>query len=536
MKRILVFLLTLSLTLGMAGVFAEERTDIDRTLGTPEREAAEEKTFAMYPIGEDITLTVWVPFNSGAAKYIDSFNENEALLAAQERTGVKLDFIHPAIGQEQEQFNLLTTSGSLPDIMQVNTYYPGGVQAGVADGLFADLTDLIDDYSPTYAMLLDNVDEFWQDATVQDGRVLAYYLYKEADAQDEGDHTRIQARTDWMAEAGFEVLRTLDDYEAFFEYILENKEGVTPYGLTNAGYDSYILTAWGMLNDYYAVDGQIHHPFNEPELEDYLTRMHDWYEKGYISPDFTSAKNDQLFYAGQLGAYVGSTATTGLTLYSVDGIEAGPQPYVRKYEGQQVHSPYKLTPVNSSTTPTQIAASSKYIREAMMFMDYGFTLEGSYNYGYGPYEKAWVYGEDGQPEYTDYVLNNERFSDVNDLNFTIRYHTGLAFMRPLDRDSLPNMTHYPELRQARLRWMDDPNMDTDTVLPAIALSEEATAERAQIMTDVETYAKEMILKFIVGAEPLSNFDAYLQQLSDFGIERALALTQEAYDLYQAKTR
>lgn len=534
MKRILVVLLALCLVLGTGAAFAERKMDMDRTLGTPEREAAEAKTFAMYPIG-DVTIRIWEPFSSAAAKYIDSYNENEAFIAAQERVGVKLEFIHPALGQEREQFNLLTTSGDLPDIMRVETYYPGGVQAGVADGLFADLTDLVHDHSPTYAMLLDNVEEFWRDATDADGRMLAYYLYKEADASEEGDFERVQARIDWMQEAGIEVLSTLDDYEKFFDYILENKEGVTPFGLANAGYNTRFLTAWEMLAGWYVLDGQIHHFFYEPALGDYLTRMNQWYEKGYISPDFTSANNQQLFLAGEIGAYVGSTSTIGLSAPAL-GMVAGPQPYTRMYEGQQIHSPYRLFPNNSATTPTQISAKSKHIKEAMMFMDYGYTLEGCYTYSFGPYEKAWVYGEDGLPQYTDYVLNNDRFANVNDLGYVIRYHTGLGFMRALDRDAQPVMTSYPEIRAARLRWMDDPNMDTDTVLPGFTLSEEATAERAEIMTDVETYAKEMILKFIVGAEPLSNFDKYQQQLKDFGMERALELTQEAYEIYLSKTR
>lgn len=535
MKRILVVLLVLCLALGTSAAFADERKmDMDRTMGTPEREAAEAKTFAMYPIG-DVTLKVWAPFNAATAKYIDSFNENEAFIAAQEAVGVKLEFIHPAVGQEREQFNLLTTSGDLPDIMQVNTYYPGGVQAGISDGLFAELTDLIHEYSPTYSMLLDNVDEFWLDATDPEGRVLAYYLYKEADAKDEGDHERVQARIDWMEEAGIDVLRTLDDYEKFFDYVLENKEGVTPFGLANSGYNSRFMTAWGMLADYYVVDDVIHHFFNEPALEDYLTRMNEWYVKGYISPDFTSANQQQLFLAEQIAVYVGSTSTIGLSAPAL-GMVAGPQPYTRQYEGQQVHSPYRLFPNNSSTTPTQISANSKYIKEAMMFMDYGYTIDGCYNYSFGPYEKAWVYDENGLPAYTDYVLNNDRFANVNDLGYVIRYHTGIGFMRALDRDAQPVMTNYPEIREARLRWMDDPNMDNDTVVPAITLSEEATAERAEIMTDVETYAKEMILKFIVGAEPMSNFDKYQEQLKSFGIDRALELTQEAYDLYKTKTR
>ena len=37
---------------------------------------------------------------------------------AQEITGVKIDFKHPPVGQEGEQFNLMVASRDFPDIME----------------------------------------------------------------------------------------------------------------------------------------------------------------------------------------------------------------------------------------------------------------------------------------------------------------------------------------------------------------------------------------------------------------------------------
>jgi putative aldouronate transport system substrate-binding protein len=54
------------------------------------------------------------------------------------------------------------------------------------------------------------------------------------------------------------------------------------------------------------------------------------------------------------------------------------------------------------------------------------------------------------------------------------------------------------------------------------------------MTDVNTYSDEMVLKFILGAEPLSNFDNYVAQLKKLGIDDAVKITQTAYDRFKAK--
>jgi alpha-N-arabinofuranosidase len=51
------------------------------------------------------------------------------------------------------------------------------------------------------------------------------------------------------------------------------------------------------------------------------------------------------------------------------------------------------------------------------------------------------------------------------------------------------------------------------------------------MADVNTYASEMIRKFIIGTEPLSNFNNYLNQINSYGFQEAIKLTQAAYDRY-----
>jgi len=43
-----------------------------------------------------------------------------------------------------------------------------------------------------------------------------------------------------------------------------------------------------------------------------------------------------------------------------------------------------------------------------------------------------------------------------------------------------------------------------------------------------------VLKFILGAEPMSKFDDYVAQLKKLGIDDAVKITQAAYDRYKNK--
>ena len=64
---------------------------------------------------------------------------------------------------------------------------------------------------------------------------------------------------------------------------------------------------------------------------------------------------------------------------------------------------------------------------------------------------------------------------------------------------------------------------------------EMVAELAQIMNNIETFTYEMETKFITGAEDIdANCDSYIEQLHNFGIDRAIKIKQAAYDRYMAK--
>ncbi|MNP85028.1 hypothetical protein D3C76_1845870 [compost metagenome] len=54
------------------------------------------------------------------------------------------------------------------------------------------------------------------------------------------------------------------------------------------------------------------------------------------------------------------------------------------------------------------------------------------------------------------------------------------------------------------------------------------------MSEVDTYMKEMLLKFVMGNEPLENFDTYRDTLQKMNIEKAIEIYQVAYDRYQQR--
>jgi len=487
---------------------------------------------SLYPIANgDITLKVWMPINPIATKYIQTYAENEAFKRAMEDTGVNLEFIHPANGQETEHFNLMIASQDYPDIA-FDERYKGGVVQGVTDGIYEDLTELVPQYAPDYYALIQNNDEFRREVTTQDGRIYAFYIYKDVDAKFEGEWRRTQFRKDWLEEFGMDIPKTFDDYEAYFQKVLETKPGVAPFLLEPSGVEKQLLAPFDMSTGYYLKNGKVTWYGADPDYKEYLTLLNKWYEAGYISKDFTAGNAQDRFLAGEAACFIGTSINVFQAAKQL-GIKVTTGPYVRKYEGQKLHASYTLFPKNTDSYKGVVFTTSKYKEESVAFINYGYSEEGWKTYQYGPKGIAWTEGPDGQPVYTDYVLNNPKYS-ITDVDFIIRTHSTHARLRDSDRLSIPSNIKDPETLEYRLMWADDPDADAEAILPPFTLPPEDNTRRAEIMGDIETYVSEMTLKFITGAEPLSNFDKYLETVKSMGVDEAIELTQKAYDAHMSK--
>lgn len=154
-KRVLSVVLALAM-LGMTACGNAEKSEaVDNTLQSGAAESVSEGDD-----GEVVTLTYWAPINAAASKYVTSYSENTAYQEVMERLGIKIEFIHPAVGQEQEEFNLLFLGDKLPDIIAYADHYVGGEFQGMRDGVFQDITELAPEYAPDYYKILQMMKNF----------------------------------------------------------------------------------------------------------------------------------------------------------------------------------------------------------------------------------------------------------------------------------------------------------------------------------------------------------------------------------------
>ena len=65
-----------------------------------------------------------------------------------------------------------------------------------------------------------------------------------------------------------------------------------------------------------------------------------------------------------------------------------------------------------------------------------------------------------------------------------------------------------------------------------------TTEESDLITnkyiDIETFAQENIMRFILGTQSMEDWDGFVAQMRSLGMDEVLAAKQAAYDRYLAR--
>ncbi len=531
MKKIFACLLGLTLLFGNVAFAAEHLEGFYTPPHTNE---------GQYPIAQEgVKLSYWMALNSGAANFIASHAENPSYQALQKDTGVEIEFIHPAANTAVESFRMMLVSGNLPDLMQVQagSWYPGDLKALYEDGAIIDLMPYLEEYAPQYLEVIME-DEVAQRQIIDDGKVFGFYKLTYADPLP---YVRFNVNKDWLDEFGMSEPKTTAEYEAFFQAVLDNKPGVIPFYFSTESAEqcNLLMGAFDILKGFYLQPDGVTagHYANQEGYKEFLTLMNSWYTKGYLSKDYvsmTQAEAQTMFDAGQLACIGDSVDATFSRAQANNKFSVTNLPYMRKEADSVVGGSVASWPVDMDNQwVTVISSSCKNVEAAIQYLNYGYTYEGSLLHSFGIEGEHWNWGEDGLPKFTDEILNNPKGMTISNVSYALKIHFGSRYCYP-DTIGHPGTASNAEALRIRTMWQDDENEQNYLRFPPVTLTTEEAAQRNELMIEVNTYANEMMLKFISGAEPLSNFDTYVQNINKYGLEEALGITQVALDRFFAK--
>ncbi len=490
-------------------------------------------TEVSYPLTEEkLTLSAWWP-KVNTTQFYNSAAESPIFLAMEELTNVNFDFIHPISGQEQENFNIMVSSGDYPDLISgVETYYTGGGDAAVESGIIIELSELIDKYAPNYSIARTATDTIKKETVTDSGNMVAIHrVYK---MPEEGAWYGPAVRKDFLDDAGLESPVTFDDwYEmllAFKELGVKNPFTITKQGLPalNSFVGGFGISGSGTTNiSFFQIDGVVKCNVLEEGYKEYLAMMSQWYSEGLVDQDFltNSSFDDQIARASNdAGAFIVPQAFFPiLKMNSTD----------ENFEVIAVQNPVKkegdianLRQSNYTTSPNvaiSISTACVYPEIAVKYLDYFFSEEGNMLANYGIEGKTYTM-VDGEYQYTDFALNNPDGMTLVQLLECYGLGTG-PYICDWSRTYLINTDAQNEAMEI---W---DRADNAYCMPPITMTSEEGSTYASIIGDADTYVQEMTVKYIMGVEEMSTYDDFIAQLGTMNLEEAITIQQAALDRY-----
>lgn len=507
---------------------------------TPEAEKKLEK----WP--EKVTLT-WYLRGKEDEYYQHLWEDMEAIKAIEEATNITIDF---KVATNDDSYIPMMTSGEYPDIITAKNMerYPGRLSAMYKDGISIKLDELIDEYMPNYKKILEENPSIAKDLKLDSGE---YAFFSQLfDTTNDADRKAksvygIGIRKDWLDAVGKEIPTTIDEwYDVLKAFKTQDPNGngqqdEEPICFASSGW-KYFMSAYGISTDpTIGADGKVIYGYATDAYKQYLETMNKWYSEGLIYNFFENtsmeAREERVInnLAGAWKADAPHFDTTDSYLSrlreKVPTAEFAAVPWP-KATADSVQ--YCYSDISSFSRDTTVITSNCKNKEAAAFLiDYLYSEEGSTLITWGIEGKSYDV-VDGKK-----VLKPE-MSDEMDY-----YNSKVPTMYKYADSSIINFPSFGQYSDFLLSTKSEGFIEAVTVwaegelykMPYPAQLSPDQSQTVETATDgMSGYISEMRWKFITGEEPLTKFDAYVDQLELMGLNTLLEVWQECYDAYLAR--
>jgi len=466
-----------------------------------------------------------------------------AILAkVTEETGVKIEWeviksdFYPTMQAR------LAAGAKLPDIINV----PAGnmdVHRYIDAGLFQAIDEAIFDYAPNIEQMFSLRPDLLKMTTYADGKL--YILPNNIQGWEAGKNSNdfvnpvaLLYREDLLEKTGLKVPETIDEIYTVLSAFKQLDPKYIPLSFPAGMYGSwngpaFFSGSFGlhlMYNRFYPDDNDvIKFEMITPEFKEYTETMSRWYIEEII--DNGTAGGDAAKVQSQI--LNGITTMVVTNLGNIAGAYAGLEegwlnllPYPKGPGGKNVY--LGLPAYNGMTAITKDCQNLKL---ALQYLDYAYFSEISrIRYVFGiegeSYEMV-----DGMPRYKEDWIS--QFVDTTPWAALYAMNAFTSTM-PATLMREYRKIQYEYTFRGNEHLFDLALKYADIIvpqLPAFILSGDEASLYTRRYPDIDTYVNEMYIKFIMGTEPFTNFDAYVNTVNSMGIDEVIGVIQNAYDRY-----
>lgn len=463
--------------------------------------------------------------------------------------------------------NLMFNSGELPDLMLNMALTTGELdQYGAEDGLLLQIDQYMNEKLTPYMLkYFNSSEEARNNCTALDGHM--YTLPWAFDSTDAGIYDKIFMNKAMLDELGIEMPRTLDEFtDALYKIKAADlndvgSENVYPFSGGMGDSTFYLLNALGYMTlDGYGLtpalrDGEVTIPIAEMDIyKEFLTLLNQYYVDGIINPNFFNLNDIETL--AQLSNGQIATFRWPVHLYGVGDFTDWEAAYPLTSD-YQTEPEWPLPNLNAIGNFC-ISADTEYPELCMRIAELYFNNETDdcralwvgvspgheYSFDY----PTQLYNEEaGQIQWETEVLPNGKDGWAYLMEDLIGFYPRWGIMEIREScENHYNMTFGEEY--------PDPDADTDmtdpenfyryyvkqNVIPYATetypyvyyIQEDMMEEVDEIYAVINPYAREQIALFITGRRPLSETDAFAQELSEMGMDRLVDIYKQVYDDYK----
>ena len=531
---------------------AEEPVDDGKSGLIPEVDVVGEPGSISYPMADGSTvITLWNTMPDGpTARLFTSRNEQYCLSYAKEATGIDLQYIEAAGSDVVEQFNLMVAAGDYADLIPAASYYTGGLTKAYSDEVIIDLTDIVAEHAPDMWDVYCGTDDNTWAFMLEDDMLLAFYNIYDEIYVEQGMVTR----ADWLENEGISLDAdlTLDEFTDYLYNMVDATGAEHAMVPTSSGsltnmYCFDLVTIPDVSGDVtdmfmYVEDGTVKSAWGADGYRSYIEWFAKLYADGLFPADFyTDSINqmvkDELTLLGDVVVWnANADNCTELEMRAEEGstFKVAPVPNVVK-ETEDTCTWLEGVSRATSTHGLSITVDCEDPALVAQYMNYWYTPEGSEMFCCGPEGLTYEKDAEGSRVWTETVTNNPNGFNVGQagkLYSMVEIISGLY-----DADRLFDV--YSDTgREAIDIWTMENATDEHYYPDAASLTTEENDQIATQVADLCTFTCTHIMNWLVGTEKLddASWEAYLQELQNFGIEEITAVYQNAYDQYIAGER
>ena len=567
-KKIIALILALVMA---ASVFAGcASTEPEQTAPPQTGSVAADPTGSEGPdLSEKVTVSI---FQQADDVTMEEYLNNPVLLYWQKLFNLEVEWQLPPQGSEQEQLTMMLGTGEYTDLINAS-FSTENLAALCADGVIIELSDYIAKYMPNYTAFLNAPENADVKSIICDEEG---HIYNIAQVQEHPkawgglvyrrDILETMTGGNIAFPSGSDEPTTVEDMDYMLGLMKQYFDAAgmavnAPIIIPACGYfpTGEFMSGFGVGGmEYVGDDGKVRYGLAEDNFYNYLAKMKEWYEKGYVYADFASHTQDMFFlpnteltYGGAAGVWYGITANLGGAMSMPDyGLIMDVQPMASPADtANGINTPLGILLDSGRTTPNSgfvisTACPEEKIVRILTALDYFFTEEGAVTRTMG------LSAEQGAGEYAIYADKGatEGTRKPNSREWTDYYKTA-----PADA-SIPNLDRMPgisiELLPRDCQLVDGVSYEDigdeiwtkygngNTYPLSVQLSPEDNEKANTINTNIQDYANSMIVKFIMGKEELTpdSFKAYQAQIESLGLSEYLSIKQAAYDSFMARAK